>query len=404
MKELCGEITAEEGTITHKDDGTQIIKYEIDKYDDGKFITKRTDTIDTEGNTIRSEYESGLGKYAENFIYDGKGRVIEKNIDRDNDKIIDSITYITDYDENGNILRTELDRNNDGKIDNSYSYSYDDRNNEVSSITYGDDGKELSRAPETEYNEFNEAKLIKYGDNKFLEFTYLREEGKCLKTGYDEYKLNESNEKVVFKKAHYQYNENGESIGVTYDDGANDSIDMTLKVKYGYWGLEMFDDGNRIQYMSYNRFGQRYKIAEDTGRDSSIDNVAYFLDMDISNQSKNAYYYDSNNDGKIDRLNVSFDHNMDSGISSEDFSCKGLPAINLSTNDDVTLIISDKALSVIGEDTPNHKVTITGDAGDTLKLSQSVIDTLVDGGTANDTYTAGNVTLMVDPDVTVAVI
>ncbi|MDP8111893.1 MULTISPECIES: hypothetical protein [Pasteurellaceae] len=192
-----GRLTTEAGTIINNSDGTQTIKFEIDKYSDGKVIMYRTDTIDGSGNTIKSE-ERDYPLQADRdiyYTYDSSHKVIKSEYDKNLDGNIEHTHYLK-YDGNRQI-GVDVDTNGDTKSNYTESYQYNDKG-------------ELIKA------------FIDLGGNGSINqiHSYVYEKGERVQINYD-LDANDTVDKMEF----YKYNDIGKLTYMKQDIGADGSID-----------------------------------------------------------------------------------------------------------------------------------------------------------------------------------
>ncbi|MDP8151464.1 hypothetical protein [Pasteurella atlantica] len=446
------------------DDKGNIVKTLIDANNDNKYEKSVTREFDDEGNVTKILNDKNNDETPDAITtneYDDKGRITRVYYDKNADKTNDAFTDYT-YDDKDNVVESlqVLDINNT-KANYHVKYEYDDLGRRTK-ITYLDvnTGEEIYITT-MEYKDngnivkktFNQASFDTPVKNTTTEPDSVGYDNDSFVKGkeYDTY-YDFDGQKVVTSR--FDMNKDGEfEAGVdwlttfTYDDKGNritriddrkmDGSDVSEKVfTYDDFGREVtkiqtnLSNGeitsvseHNYEYKDSTSFITKETIIEE-GKVTQIItheyNDNYALEKTVWNYDGNEtidagdwvrlyegtswdrpYLDDETADGIYEKLVIK-EQNGDFELAGDNKA--GLGTIVLGENNTVNLTISDEILTTIANGKTDHKLTIQGSENDTVKISQVLFDTKVEGGDAADTYTGDWGTLTVDPDVTVEVI
>ncbi|MDP8133445.1 hypothetical protein [Pasteurella atlantica] len=249
-------VTTETGKITEGKEGNLVIDYDVDKYSNGKAISGRTDTLDKDGNVLKSEYDVNNDGTTDSITtreFDKLGNNTVENIDKNADGKTEVIKT-NKFDEQGNAIKTDVDLNADGKTDKIITREFDKKGNPTKVSTDLDADGTPDKSTTNEFNEKNQ--LVKSSND-------LNNDGTPDNITENEYDIYGNR-----VKSEYDYNA----------DGTVDMIDNGV-----------FDDkGNQI------------RIVRDTDGDGTIDRI-YHNSYDDKGILSSATW-DTNADGKADDL------------------------------------------------------------------------------------------------------
>ncbi|MDP8102040.1 hypothetical protein [Phocoenobacter atlanticus] len=262
-------VTTETGKITEGKDGNLVIDYDVDKYSNGKAISGRTDTLDKDGNVLKSEYDVNNDGTTDSITtreFDKLGNNTVENIDKNADGKTEVIKT-NKFDEQGNAIKTDVDLNADGKTDQIITREFDEKGNAT---------KEL---------------------------TDLNADGTP-----DKVTTNEFNAKNQLIKSSVDQN----------NDGKPNSITEREYDIYGNNVKEYHDrDGNgEFEYSTTNTFdelGRVIKTDKDIGLDNKIDSTKTYEYLDDVLKDYRIIY-DNNADGKIDKVDTHLYNDKGEGI------------------------------------------------------------------------------------------
>ncbi|MDP8106031.1 hypothetical protein QJU39_10085 [Pasteurella atlantica] len=377
---LSGYVTTETGTITHNTDGTQIIKYEVDKYSNNGQVSGRIDTLDAEGNVIKSEYDlnnDGRIDKTETKTYNDDNTV-KVAVDTYNDGKVDSVTIET-YDSNGNIIKNEYDRDNDGVFEASDTRIYDDKNHLIVINHDTNNDGTTDSIDSREYDKVcNLSKQVldrnADGQDDYIILREFDEKGWTTKTSYDTNGDGTIEKSMTYERMPLK----GHSLKQFVDKGDDGSIDQ-------------------INTFEYDDFGQVIKREYDYTNDGVVD--ATFWDT----YNENQYISTLQDKNQVKRLFFYSNAEL-----SSDEKLLNLEGIYIQ-RDNISITISDDVLDKIASDENSHKVVVNSTkTGDMLNLDGNFTKTTeTESHSGQDcvkyTDEVGNA-LIVDPDITVNII
>ncbi|MDP8054780.1 hypothetical protein [Pasteurella atlantica] len=412
-----GGVTTETGTITHNDDGTQTIKYEIDPYSLGHVSSARTDTIDAKGNVIKSEEDytnNGVINRTVTYEYDESGKVTKSNYDYDNNGK-PNLVIIHEAKDGGEYHYYDRDMN--GTTETTYFYQNSDDTHIVKN-TPVDNPDDFNLIREYSYNELgqNIKTILKTGDDKPIRTEYYKynDKGHIIET-----KIDKGNDGSIDTIVHAEYDNDNKhhKLKELIDTDANGSTDIVKEYSYNERDLvsetrtDSDNDGTfeKVEYFTYNNLGNIVTYSRDDGNDHSIDYKQYreyaiAKNGEVEAGILSAVAIDWGNNG-YERFDIYDDHTMQ---ASDKYDIAGLENIYIK-KDNLEVTISDDTLDKIANDNNGHKVIVNSlKSGDKLHLDGNFTKTTETESHAGQDYVkytdeAGNA-LIVDPDITVDII
>ncbi|MDP8106042.1 hypothetical protein [Pasteurella atlantica] len=408
-----GAKTTSTGTIVNHSDGTQTITLVKDKFSDNGCLTNEIQTLNENGLVTKTEYDFDRDGRADQIIYyehDTDGNVVKESLDRYALGNIDTVNRYEDFNENGQARVRQLDRDADAKID-YISYSTYDEMGRVTrvDIDQNADGRINETNLYSDFNAQNRALTVSVDKDRdvstierIIHRTY-DDEGRLLSWGSDN---DGSGDKMDYVTHYSEFTPCGKAQLFELDRGDDGNINSRTKTTYDKYGRaveQLLDqDGDntyerRIE-THYDNYGRRIAWNSDENNDGTIDQGNYYKDFDAFDKAT-VIFKDKGDDGKVESIQY-----KESSIGSleldsyEGFSYEDLSTIWLSQKNSTVLTISDDVLNSIAGDTLTIRSSTKDDV---LKLSQEIIDTKVEGDTNPDTYTIGDLSIVVDPDIIV---
>ncbi len=367
--------TIEKGTITNNDNGTQTIKYEVDKYGDAKVVINRTDIVDAKGNAIKSSLDTDNNGVVDTVVtreFDEKGNAIKEIIDYPGEKSDRVITNT--YNDKGENIKSVVD------------YNMEDKNDHIIANTFNDEGLVTSYTmdyPNSDglrnvTNTFDDkGRVVKVlvehsnGNENLITYEYA-EHGQLLKS------VDSNNIRDYIQV----YNEKEQKIEFTYDSKQDDGKDYSIF--YGY-----DDKGDNSTLIYDNKMNDNKDYTFNNQFDDEHHRILGLRD-DLSDGSFNKLYlYES----------MSVTYQNDFAEVKDIYFAK----------DDIDVTISEAVLNkIIGDDSSDKVVIHTARPDGKLHLDGNftkTAETESHGGQDYVKYTdeAGNA-LIVDPDITVDII
>ncbi|MDP8048797.1 hypothetical protein QJU03_09780 [Pasteurella atlantica] len=415
-----GVTTTETGTITHKDNGTQVINYNIDHYSDGKDMHVRIDKLDAEGNITEEKHDLNLDGKMETIVersFDDNGLIQEERTyigglsQPSNIKIFDiangtatltkiragrifetqEIEYANASDQTkeaktifkdseGNIKSTETYKYNDkgqleeksveknGSLKNEY-YEHDNETGNTTKVSYDNDGD-----PSTPIDSFVVNEYDQYGT---LIKRYYDKDGDP-DTPFDRFvRFDNMNDQHLYEKLYY-------NNGQAFNDLKFNDIKQQIWQGFNRDG-DLSNGYEQIDYYSFTEERDQALIIRDTNGHGRFISYLYY-DADLQ-----ALYDDNPSEGK----------DVFSGLTN-------MTILNVHQQEPVILTLSDEMIDKMVGNTDNHKFYVDSYRENKLVLQGSFEKTGETEIRQNQSYElysdeAGHV-VVVDPDLIVDII
>ncbi|MDP8034569.1 MULTISPECIES: hypothetical protein [Pasteurellaceae] len=435
------QTTVEKGTVLSSEEGIITVKFDVDKFDDGKGISGRTDRITRDGKgevldssfdfyddgtqdkkisyeynddgTIKQEYIDlnvdgvpeelisyeykdgelykktktvGGDVSSEMYVYNDDGTLHKVFYDKDNNGVPESSKTYTYYEGSENIKTVSSDNNNDGKPEKVETFEYDANNYVTKAITDTDGDGQPNKI--VSYEVDSKGRTVKM---------YEDLDGDAQPEKLTKYEYNDHNQYVV--RNHYSLNENGEETHTNIVKKEYDEQGRTIKVENNI----LSSDTIAINNFEYNQFDQNTKNVTMIKRDASNEDSTFTM-----HSEQERFYNSAHELSYIGRDLAEVDGHYDWLFTYEDFSLpkdevfKGLSKLWIQTDD--VLTISEEALDSISNNS-GHKLYIYNKYYSTHADSASVSleGNFTKTGAGVYTDEAGNA-LIVDPDITVNIV